>query len=400
MTKKGLRVCMTTQEYPPMFWGGLAQAVRRVALFVADMGWEVHVANLYEDQAPPGLLDEIIESRNEDGLMVHRVRIGREGDLPRKTLWDSPNDLSIRLMHLSLERLHRMHEFDVFHVFFLYPIGYVAALVADAYQKDLIVSIRGNDINQYIFGPEKATFIRTTLRRANLVTSVAQDLLVKAETLTPVMDKSRIIFNSIPSPDGPSPAADVPGLEGPVIGTVGLFKGSKGLPYLLRAFQEIRQGRRTSLLVVGDIREVERKIQNRYFSQFGSEDVHVTGPVPHESIGSYMRRMDVFVLPSLSEGCPNVLLEAMASARPIVATRVGAVPDVIRDGESGILVDPGDSLQLSKAILYMLDHPEKAVAMGQHARQRVSDFSPDRERQAWRSLYDGVRDGLNGVDMI
>jgi len=399
MAKKGLRVCMTTQEYPPMFWGGLARAVRRVALFVADMGWEVHVANLYEDQTPPGLLDEIVESSNEDGLMVHRVRIGREGDPPRKTLWDSPNDLSIRLMHLSLERLHRKHEFDVFHVFFLYPIGYVAALLADAYQKDLIVSIRGNDINQYIFGPEKAPLIRTTLRRANLVTSVAQDLLVKAETLTPVMDKSRIIFNSIPSPDGPSPVADIPGLQGPVIGTVGLFKGSKGLPYLLRAFQEIRQGRRSSLLVVGDVREVERKIQNRYFSRFGSEGVHVTGAVPHESIGSYLRRMDVFVLPSLSEGCPNVLLEAMASARPIVATRTGAVPDMIRDGESGILVDPGDSSQLSKAILYMLDHPDKALAMGQRASQRVSDFSPDRERQAWRSVYDGIREGWNGVDM-
>jgi glycosyltransferase involved in cell wall biosynthesis len=207
-----------------------------------------------------------------------------------------------------------------------------------------------------------------------------------------VIEKSRVIFNSIVSRDGASPEVELPGLERPVIGTVGLFKGSKGLPYLLRAFRTIRESRRSSLVVVGDVREVERKIQNRYFSRFGSDHVYVTGPVPHESIGSYLRRMDVFVLPSLSEGCPNVLLEAMAAARPIVATRTGAIPEMIHDGESGILVEPGESSELSNAILYLLDHPEKAAAMGQRALQSVSDFSQERERQAWRDVYEHIQD--------
>ncbi|NIO06021.1 MAG: glycosyltransferase [Proteobacteria bacterium] len=381
------RVCMTTQEYPPMFWGGLAQAVQRVAGFVSEMGWEVHVLNLYEEQGPPGLLDEIVEMTVEDRLVVHRIRIGRERPPAWMTLWDSNESPSIRLMYQSLERAHLKYDFDLFHAFFIYPIGYVAALLARLYQKKLIVSIRGNDINQHIFSPEKVVFLQTALKQADCVTAVAGDLLVKAETLTPVMNKSRVIFNSVSLGNGSVGSVELARLDGSVVGAVGLFKQSKGLPYLLKAFHEIRRDRKSSLLVVGDFREAEREIQNRYLSHFGSKDVHLTGPVPHRSIESYMNRMDVFVLPSLSEGCPNTLLEAMAAGRPIVATKTGAIPEIIRDGENGLLVDPGDSDQIRDAVLYLLDHPEKAEAMGRKARIDAEAYSEERERQKWRALY-------------
>lgn len=370
-----------------MFWGGLAQAVQRVARFISEMGWEVHVAHLYAEQGLPGLLDEIVESTVEGGVMVHRIPIGREQDLPRNTLWDCPNNLSIRLMYQCLERLHQHYRFDVFHSFFVYPTGYVAALLAKASKRRFILSIRGNDINQFIFSAEKTTFLQTALRQADRVTSVAHDLLAKAEILTPVMHKSRVIFNSIPSSNGvPAPVA-IPKLKGRVIGAAGLFKHSKGLPYLLKAFHKIRKERSCSLLLVGDLREAEREIENRYLSRFGSQDIHITGFVPHESMGSYLSRMDVFVLPSLSEGCPNVLLEAMAAARPIVATKTGAIPEIIRDRESGFLVDAGDAAQIAGAVRYLLDRPEEAQKMGRAAYERIDDFSEEREKKEWKEVY-------------
>ncbi len=378
---------MTTQEYPPMFWGGLARAVRRVAAFISGMGWEVHVANLYEEQAIPGLLDEIEESTLEEGVTVHRIGIGREIPSANMTLWDSTESLSIRLMYHSLERLHLRYDFDLFHAFFVYPIAYVAALLARVYEKKLIVSIRGNDINQHIFSPEKVIFLQTALRQASFVTAVSKDLLIKAETLTPVMDKSQVIFNSIALRNGVSAPVDMPQLEGSVIGTVGLFKYSKGLPYLLKAYQQIRKERRSSLLLVGDLRDAEREIQNRYFTRFGSKDVYLTGPVPHESIDSYLSHMDVFVIPSLSEGCPNTLLEAMAAAKPVVATKTGAIPEIIRDGENGLLVDAGDAYQIEEAVLYLLNHPEKAEEMARRAFQDIENFSEEREGRQWRAVY-------------
>ncbi len=201
------------------------------------------------------------------------------------------------------------------------------------------------------------------------------------------MSKSRVIFNSVSLGDGGVESVEVARLDGSVVGAVGLFKHSKGLPYLLKAFHEIRRDRKSSLLVVGDFREAEREIQSRYLSHFGSKDVHLTGPVPHRSIESYLNRMDVFVLPSLSEGCPNTLLEAMAAGRPIVATKTGAIPEIICDGENGLLVDPGDSDQIRDAVLYLLDHPEKAEAMGRKAQIDAEAYSEERERQEWRALY-------------
>ncbi|MBW2058561.1 MAG: glycosyltransferase [Deltaproteobacteria bacterium] len=391
-----LRVCMTTQEYPPVFSGGLALAVQRVAGFMTEMGWEVHVAHLNVEEGLPGLLDEIAESTVEGGVAVHRFSIGRERDLPGDSLWDSPNNLAIRLMYHCLDGLHRRHGFHVFHSFFIYPTGYVAGLLARVHRRRFILSIRGNDINQFIFGAEKAVFLEAALRQADMVTAVAHDLLVKAEALTPVMHKSRVIFNSIPPGYGGVSSIALPGLEGPVIGTAGLFKHSKGFPYLLKAFRRIRRERTCSLLLVGDFREAEREIESRYLSRFGSEGVHVTGFVPHGSVGSYLKEMDVFVIPSLSEGCPNVLLEAMAAARPIVATRTGAIPEIIRHRESGLLVDPGDAAQIEEAVRYLLDHRAEAKEMGRAARRRIGDFSEAREKKGWEEVYRLISNGLSG----
>jgi glycosyltransferase involved in cell wall biosynthesis len=107
--------------------------------------------------------------------------------------------------------------------------------------------------------------------------------------------------------------------------------------------------------------------------------------------------MDVFVLPSLSEGCPHVLLEAMAAGCPIVATRTGAIPEIIRDGETGILVDPGDSFQIEEAVRHLFRHPEEAKAMGRRAHEKVDEFSEEGEREGWREVYRLIGGGLDSA---
>lgn len=387
MTRARLRVCLISPEYPPVFWGGLARAVQRVARFVAEAGWDVHVANLYTEVTPPRLLDEIGEPVFENGVAVHRIPVGREEGLRQDGLWDSPESLSIRQMYDCLESLHRRYDFGVFHSFFIYPLGYVAALLARVHNRKLILSVRGNDINQHIFSPGKAAMLQSALRQADVVTAVAHDLLAKADALTPVRKKSRVIFNSIaPGNRKASPPTYVKP-KGSVIGSMGLFKHSKGLPYLLKAFWSIRKERESSLLLVGDIREAEREVHDRYLSRFGPEGIHLTGPVAHESINLFLRQMDVFVIPSLSEGCPNVLLEAMAAARPIVATKTGAIPEILRHGETGFLVDPGSASQIKEAVIHVLDHPAEARAMGRRAFERIGAFSEERERHQWEEIY-------------
>ena len=90
-------------------------------------------------------------------------------------------------------------------------------------------------------------------------------------------------------------------------------------------------------------------------------------------IPEVMNAMDIFVLASVLEAAPIVVLEAMACAKPVIATRVGGVPELVIDGETGILVPPKQPEAIAKAVLYLLNHPKKAGETGLKGRQRVTD---------------------------
>ncbi|MGB9877629.1 MAG: glycosyltransferase [bacterium] len=129
----------------------------------------------------------------------------------------------------------------------------------------------------------------------------------------------------------------------------------KGVPYLLEALHILRKKRSDFLLdIVGDgpYREEYEQIVSRFEL---SDFVSFHGAKPKEEIAEFMREADFFVLPSLWENLPCVLIEAMASGLPIVATNVGGVPEIVKE-ERGILVPPQNPLALAEAMDYMLDN--------------------------------------------
>lgn len=105
-------------------------------------------------------------------------------------------------------------------------------------------------------------------------------------------------------------------------------------------------------------------------------------------IPDLLARVDVVALPSLSEGLPIVLLEAMAHGKPVVATPVGGTPELVVDGETGILVPPGDIGALAEALRTLLDDPQLAARMGEAGRRRVEDrFTAQQMADAVLELY-------------
>ncbi|MDQ3855349.1 MAG: glycosyltransferase family 4 protein [Chloroflexota bacterium] len=131
----------------------------------------------------------------------------------------------------------------------------------------------------------------------------------------------------------------------------GQLRPVKGLLLLLAAVARLRdRGVEVSLTLVGDGEQREELERERM--RLGLEDyARLTGYVaPGPDLERYFRGADLFVLPSLSEGVPKVLLEAMAHALPVIATRTGGIPDIVVDGVNGLLVPPGDAPAIETAI--------------------------------------------------
>ena len=379
---------MVTLEYPPDQWGGLARTVENVAHHVRDMGLEVHVAYMTVLEDATVLLDENRKDENRADIHVHRLHVGRESISDRPlTIWDSPHTRTFKMMYQSLELLHNAEQFDLFHSFFLYPTGYITGLLAQRKWVPSIVTLVGNDVKKYIFCPEMVAFCRSGLENADRVAALSHDLLMTANALSPVANKGRVIFNSVQIPPVswlPQPIHNRPFK----IGCAGIFKYAKGLPYLFKAVKELRQRHDIILQLTGTLRDSEKKSYLAMVEKTGIGDIiDFQSALSHDRIPEWLCSLDAFVLSSVSEGCPNILMEAMACGLPCVATRVGAVEDLMEDTVSGLIVPWGNATAITEAIDRIIQLPDRGLLLGMAARNRMKEFSPEIEQREWKTLY-------------
>lgn len=152
---------------------------------------------------------------------------------------------------------------------------------------------------------------------------------------------------------------------------VGNLVPGKGVHFLLKALPNVvREYPDVELTIVGD--GPQRLQLMRLADKLGlTSRVVFLGRLPHDEIPSIMHMSDLFVLPSLSEATPRVVMEAMAMELPVVATRVGGIPEIIEDGRTGVVVEPANPQQLAEAICRVLGDPVWAKEAGQLGRQRV-----------------------------
>ena len=180
-----------------------------------------------------------------------------------------------------------------------------------------------------------------------------------------------------------------------VIGTVGRLSEEKGHVYLLKAAEKVLQKYpKVVFLIVGDgplrkyLEENSSQIVDKLYSQKACPKNPFIFTGVRSDISTIYALMDIFVLPSLTEGLPMVLLEAMASQKPVIATDVGAVPKVFEHGRSGLLIEPGNVNSLAMAIMELLANPQKAQKMAKHARQKVEqEFSSDIMTEKYLDVY-------------
>jgi glycosyltransferase involved in cell wall biosynthesis len=198
----------------------------------------------------------------------------------------------------------------------------------------------------------------------------ASDLLAELQRVAPasvpvIRPKLLVVGNGVDLPE-PTPVRP----EGPVL-SVGRLVPGKGMNVVIDACA--RAGR--PLVIVGG--GPERPALERQAAALGA-DVRFAGTVDQAELGGFYRDASVMVLASLTEGLPNVLLEAMSHGRPVVATPCGGIPDLIDDGVNGLLVPAGDSAALAAALDRLMAEPETTARLAAAGRRTVEPFAWDR----------------------
>ena len=379
------KVCITTLEFPPDV-GGVGESVARIAHLLQDIGYQVHVAVFHSKQRKAeGYYRSACTTTAQNGIQVHRLTPASRSNAP--ILQDYRSEI-----YFQLKQLHRQHQFDLFHAFFINETGFITTLLAKEEEIPIINSVRGSDLHKHVFSPKQHGQVSWILESSDWVTFVSRDLQRRGQVLVPALkEKSSAFWNSIqpvelsnlPKP----PLADR--LDGLVVGSVGRFRDKKGLEYLLEACVDLQQTMPMTLLLVGDFAERERPYWEAAIRDSGMADNTVlTGMIPRTEGMAYLRYMDVYTIPSLHDGCPNALLEAMLASRAIVGTSVDAIGEILDHRYNGLVVSPGSSGELRDAILTLAQSPELRQQLGQAAKATVHEqLSPMVEQRNWAKVY-------------
>jgi glycosyltransferase involved in cell wall biosynthesis len=366
--------------------GGMKRQVLSLSGGLLAAGHEVAVA------APPD--SEVFAGAVDAGLPVYPV--------PMVGPLDPAAD--VRAVR-ALVRVLRAECFDVVHAH-----GFKAGLVARvatilAHVPAVIVTVH----NHVLYRDDISRFTKWRYRAAEwalaartdryiAVSDSLRDELIGAYHLP--ASKVITVHNGIEpgaflAPQNRTHAREAYGLpvEGLVLGTACRFAPQKGLDTLIAALPEVRDRMPGTVLALGGDGPLAEELLAQAAESGVADAIVWTGVV--DDMPKFFAALDVYVLPSRSEGLPLALVEAAAAAVPTIGTRAGGTPEVIIDRETGLLVDPEDWHGLAGACIRLLEDSERAKALGAAARKRaIGEFSPgamiDRTLQVYAASLNRV----------
>ena len=288
-----------------------------------------------------------IDDNIEDGLRTLRLRY-RKSPIPKTTyliyLWG--------MLSAFRKLLKEGFNPDVIHAN-VYKAGVPAVLLGKLYKITVVISEHFSSFpRRMIKGMEKLK-ARFAMNRADLIIPVSENL-IKYIRAYGIQNDFKVVPNAV-NTEIFHPNPDKKNHHHKRILLVALLNPIKGVPYLLDALVTLSKKRNDFFLdIVGN--GPYRKEYERYVYELEIDDkVRFHGLKNKEQVAQFMRESDFFILPSIWENLPCVLIEAMASGLPIIATSVGGIPEIINE-KVGILVKPKDAEALSNAIFYMLEN--------------------------------------------
>ena len=275
-----------------------------------------------------------------------------------------------------IARLKKEFSFQIIDAHYVYPDGLAAVLLGWLFNVPVVISARGSDLNVFKQFPIIRRIIQWTLHRANAVITVSQALKNVAVNLGIQSEKVKVIPNGVDSkkffPLSKEEARKRLGLPTKgrkIVVSVGNLTQNKGFDLLIKSLRDISEKSpeiNVLLLIIGG--GVQKGVLEGLIQQFNLQSfVHLSGPIPHEHLVWYYNAADLVCLMSEKEGWPNVVVEALACGRPVLASRVGGIPEIVTTPNIGVLVDR-DVLKIGQSMEQALQRSWNVEEIVEHSR--------------------------------
>jgi glycosyltransferase involved in cell wall biosynthesis len=394
-------VVMIATSYPRFPGDGVGSFMEPIAKGIAARGHEVHLVAPWHPA--------ITRGREEDGVHFHFFRYaplaslnvfgyasGLRADTHLKgAAWAVAPAAMASGWFKAMRVAHKRHA-TLVHAHWVIPGGVIGALAAQ--RRPLVVSLHGSDVFVAERHPAMGHAARSVFGRAAWVTACSDDLHQRAlrlgarPTSTETIPYGVDIQRFAPDAAARAEIRSAYGVgEAPLVFSAGRLVSKKGFEVLIDAIGRVRDvvpGTRLIIAGDGDLR-----------AALHARAAHLEQPVlvgaqPQDVIARFTAAADVVAVPSVHDdagnvdGLPNVALEALASGTPVIASRVGGLPQAIEDGVTGVLVAERDVIALADALTGLLTDPSARRAIGESGRRSVArNFSWGRVAERFDEIY-------------
>jgi glycogen(starch) synthase len=269
---------------------------------------------------------------------------------------------------------------DLIHINAVGRGDFFHLMTNNAYRAPFLVTLHGQWEKQI------EPIVEHTLRNADWVAGCSAAILDRGRQLVPeIISRSSVIYNGFEIP--PITPQPLP-FDPPRILCLGRLAHEKGFDLALAGFASIIDRFPKARLILAGDGPARAELEEQAAHEKISHAVEFTGWVASEAVPALINDATMVLLPSRQDSFPLVALEAAGMARPVVATRVGGLPEILLHQETGLLVTPEDTTGMADAIGFLIDNPGAAIRMGMAAQKRVETvFSWQEQVDAYDRLY-------------
>lgn len=406
-----MKICMITHNYTRFKGDNVAPFIRYIVHNVRALGHSVTVLAAYDVAFDRSLL-------GEEQAYVFRYAFPPRFHIPYGSALVGDKKLNMRGIVFSpfyllsgflwLLRLHLRFRFDIINAHWVLPNGLIGLLVSKCFRVPLVISLHGSGIYLSKKNGLFRALGRFVFNAADGITACSPVLRDGALELGAHPEKATVI------PYGADLETFAPGNAGGdrlrerlgidrkevVVLALGRMVEKKGFEYLVRAIPGIIKKHKTCRFVfagdgpvLDDLKAMARELKVQDFVVF-------PGAVSWKETPLYHALADIFVVPSIFDsegnvdGLPNVILESMASGKPIIGSKIVGIPLAIADGENGFLVREKDSNEIANAVLRLLGSRKLREEMGRESRRRVeTSLNWLETARQFQAMYDTVSTG-------